>query len=272
MPLYIADYLKDTSHLRAAESGAYLHLIMAYWANGKLPDNDRQLATIAKLTDMEWAEYRDTLQAFFSPDWTHRRIDRELAEAADRIAAKSAAGRAGGIASASKRTSKRQADVEADDQANAKQKATQSQPQLHIKKEGAISSPTKPVKKDRTRATRIPDGLTANRAAQEAAGLTAAEGDREFTKFRNHALEKGRTCIDWSAAERNWYLKAAEFMGRKPPAATVPGNAIPTEFAVRLFHDTGRWNHRDYGPEPGKHGCRADADILKKYGYEPKAA
>jgi uncharacterized protein YdaU (DUF1376 family) len=35
MPLYIADYIKDTSHLRALESGAYLHLIMAYWVSGK---------------------------------------------------------------------------------------------------------------------------------------------------------------------------------------------------------------------------------------------
>ena len=52
MPLYIADYLADTAHLRAPESGAYLHLIMHYWRRGSLPDNDRQLATIAKMTDV----------------------------------------------------------------------------------------------------------------------------------------------------------------------------------------------------------------------------
>jgi hypothetical protein len=136
-----------------------------------------------------------------------------------------------------------------------------------VKKEGeGAKAPPRSQMKDRKRATRFPDGMTANRAAQEAAGLTAAEGDREFTKFRNHAHEKGRTCLDWQAAERNWYLKAAEFMGRKPPAATVPGTAIPTELVVQLYKQSGRW-HRDYGPEPGKPGCRADPAILSRFGF-----
>jgi hypothetical protein len=130
--------------------------------------------------------------------------------------------------------------------------------------EGA-EAPTRSIKKDRARATRIPEGLSANRAAQEAAGLSIAEGEREFTKFRNHALEKGRTCIDWGAAERNWYLKAAEFMGRKPLAETVPGNAVPNELVVQLYQKNGRW-HRDFGPEPGKPGCRVPLDVLQKFG------
>jgi uncharacterized protein YdaU (DUF1376 family) len=84
MPLYIADYLKDTSHLRALESGAYLHLIMAYWLAGCLPSNDRQLATIAKLTDKQWKECKPCLAEFFGPDFSsHTRIDKELLKAAD---------------------------------------------------------------------------------------------------------------------------------------------------------------------------------------------
>jgi uncharacterized protein YdaU (DUF1376 family) len=85
MPLYIADYIRDTSHLRALESGAYLHLIMAYWVSGKLPNDDRQLATIAKLTDREWKACKAVLAEFFGPDWSsHKRIDKELAETAKR--------------------------------------------------------------------------------------------------------------------------------------------------------------------------------------------
>lgn len=84
MPLYIADYLRDTSHLRAMESGAYMHLIMAYWITGSLPTNDRQLATIAKLTDAQWRACKPTLAAFFGPDWSsHKRIDKELQKTAD---------------------------------------------------------------------------------------------------------------------------------------------------------------------------------------------
>jgi uncharacterized protein YdaU (DUF1376 family) len=84
MPLYIADYIRDTSHLRAMESGAYLHLIMAYWVSGKLPNDDRQLATIAKLTDREWKACKGVLAGFFGPDWSsHKRIDKEIAKAAE---------------------------------------------------------------------------------------------------------------------------------------------------------------------------------------------
>jgi uncharacterized protein YdaU (DUF1376 family) len=84
MPLYIADYMRDTSHLRALESGAYLHLIMAYWVSGRLPNCDRQLATIAKLTDKEWKACKPTLAGFFGPDFSsHKRIDAELVKVAD---------------------------------------------------------------------------------------------------------------------------------------------------------------------------------------------
>lgn len=80
MPLYIGDYLRDTTHLGALESGAYLHLIMDYWQNGKLPDDEKMLARITKMTDREWKKSRATLQAFFHDGWRHKRIDDEIAE------------------------------------------------------------------------------------------------------------------------------------------------------------------------------------------------
>ncbi len=83
MPLYIADYLRKTTHLGALESGAYLHLIMDYWQNDGLPDDERQLARIAKLTEREGKSCRATLQAFFHDGWKHERIDDEIAHAAD---------------------------------------------------------------------------------------------------------------------------------------------------------------------------------------------
>jgi len=90
MPLYIADYLKDTTHLGALLSGAYLHLIMDYWQNGKLPSDEGQLARIARLTPHEWRRHRDTLKALFQEGWKHKRIDRELAHAVDVSAKRSA--------------------------------------------------------------------------------------------------------------------------------------------------------------------------------------
>jgi uncharacterized protein YdaU (DUF1376 family) len=81
MPLYIANYLKDKTQLGALESGAYLHLIMAYWVSGKLPNDDKRLATIAKMSMRQWRASRATLAAFFGPDWTHKRIEDELKRA-----------------------------------------------------------------------------------------------------------------------------------------------------------------------------------------------
>jgi uncharacterized protein YdaU (DUF1376 family) len=78
MPLYIGDYLRKTTHLDATGSGAYLHLIMYYWDNGYLPNDDLKLARIAKLTPRQYAKLRPSLNAFFQPDWRHKRIDEEL--------------------------------------------------------------------------------------------------------------------------------------------------------------------------------------------------
>jgi uncharacterized protein YdaU (DUF1376 family) len=84
MPLNIADYLRDTTHLQAEESGAYLHLIMAYWVAGKLPDDDRQLARISKISYKKWKHIRPVLEAFFRPGFSsHKRIDKELQRAAE---------------------------------------------------------------------------------------------------------------------------------------------------------------------------------------------
>lgn len=90
MPLYIADYLAKTAHLNAAQSGAYLHLIMHYWQSGSLPDGDMALARIARMTSSEWKRERPVIQAFFVDGWRHIRIDEEIAHAAD-ISSKRAA-------------------------------------------------------------------------------------------------------------------------------------------------------------------------------------
>lgn len=81
MPLYIADYLADTAHLNAAQSGAYLHLIMHYWLVGHLPTDDASLARIARMTASEWKRHRPIIEAFFMSGWRHKRVNEELSKA-----------------------------------------------------------------------------------------------------------------------------------------------------------------------------------------------
>lgn len=83
MPLYIADYMADTGELGTPEHGAYLLLIMTYWQKGGLPTDDAKLARIARLTTAQWLKIKPTIAAFFSDNWTHKRIDGELQRAAE---------------------------------------------------------------------------------------------------------------------------------------------------------------------------------------------
>jgi uncharacterized protein YdaU (DUF1376 family) len=100
MPLYVGDYLGDTGHLTTAQHGAYLLLMMHYWRKGELPDDNSQLAKIAKLPLRTWCDYRPVLQNFFHDGWKHKRIDMEL-ERMMRVSEKRAvAGQKGGLGSA----------------------------------------------------------------------------------------------------------------------------------------------------------------------------
>lgn len=94
MPLYVADYLGDTGHLSTIEHGAYLLLIMHYWQTGSIPDDERKLARIARMTGEQWADVRDTMADMFGEGWTHKRIEAELAHAEQVISKRSAAAKA----------------------------------------------------------------------------------------------------------------------------------------------------------------------------------
>jgi len=112
MPLYVADYLADAAHLTTLGHGAYLLLIMTYWQRGEaLPDDDRKLARIARLTDGEWSEIRDDIAEFFTAEdgrWRHGRIEREL----DNVRTKSEKASGAGKASAESRRNKRPTSVQ----------------------------------------------------------------------------------------------------------------------------------------------------------------
>jgi uncharacterized protein YdaU (DUF1376 family) len=98
MPLYLGDYLADTMHLNAAQHGAYLLLLMHYWRNGPLPDDDAQLAAIARCDARLWKTVGPVVRGFFRPNngvLHQKRMDQERARAGSKFEAKSTAGTAG---------------------------------------------------------------------------------------------------------------------------------------------------------------------------------
>lgn len=82
LPLWTDAYLADTSHLTTTEHGAYLLLLMAMWrAGGVLPNDDKKLGRIARLTPGQWARVKETIWEFFrvTPDGiTQGRLTDEL--------------------------------------------------------------------------------------------------------------------------------------------------------------------------------------------------
>jgi uncharacterized protein YdaU (DUF1376 family) len=88
MPFYIGDYTSATMHLTTEQHGAYLLLLMTAWKmDGRIPDDDDQLAAICRLSPDKWKKTRQVLSGFFkiaSGFWIQPRISREIEKANER--------------------------------------------------------------------------------------------------------------------------------------------------------------------------------------------
>lgn len=224
MPLDVAAYRKDTAHLEAAEHGAYLLLIMHYWAVGSLPEDDRQLARIAAMTTAQWKRSKPVVQAFFHDGWKHKRIDKELARAAE-ISSKRAA-------AAMQRHSKSNASAPANAQqvdTHARTRAPALPPQPQLPEEERSLRSLAPA--DKTRGTRLPEAWEPTPADRAMAELALGEdGTRELlANFRDYWAgvpgQRGRK-TNWDATWRN---RVRDQIGRaaKFPASRVPANFTP---------------------------------------------
>lgn len=106
MPLYVADYLADTTHLTTLEHGAYCLLLMSMWrAGGELPDDDVKLAKFARMTAAQWARVSDNVMSFFTLSdgvFTQGRLTREMDRHANVVRQRRESGSKGGRAKALK--------------------------------------------------------------------------------------------------------------------------------------------------------------------------
>lgn len=101
MPLLVDKYLGDTTHLTTEQHGAYLLLLMSMWKkNGRLPDDNVQLANIARLSPARWRAMRavliDGVLLRIDGDWVvQKRLSEELERAKAGTEAKAEAGSKG---------------------------------------------------------------------------------------------------------------------------------------------------------------------------------
>src|SRR6185503_820219 len=100
MPIFIGDYLSATTNLTTAQHGAYFLLLMAAWKfEGRLPNDDEQLAAICRLSSDEWKKTKRLLVGFFSVTdsfWIQERLMAEYVKSQAVREAKKLAGALGG--------------------------------------------------------------------------------------------------------------------------------------------------------------------------------
>jgi uncharacterized protein YdaU (DUF1376 family) len=225
MPLYVGDYLADTTHLSTMEHGAYLLIIMALWRNGgELPNDPNRIAKCAKLTMDKWRRIESTIMEFFAVDGDriiHARVTKELQHVTEIRTSRSDAGRRGNEAKALK---KQQADT-----ANVIRLHTQLEPELDIRTEAKASVGNRGFRLPRTWS---PDDDLRRWATD--AGWTEKAILDETESFRDYWCEiagaKG-VKLDWRGAWRNW-LKRSD---RRPKNGTSPKLTAKQENLERAF-------------------------------------
>lgn len=115
MPLYVGEYMADTTNLNTEQHGAYCLMLMAAWRRGgTLPNDDGQLASVTKLSLARWRAHRSVLVDFFKVNelgqLVHKRVTQERLKA-QAISEKKAEAGAEGAAARWEIDSERMADA-----------------------------------------------------------------------------------------------------------------------------------------------------------------
>jgi uncharacterized protein YdaU (DUF1376 family) len=214
MPLYVADYLADTSRLTTEQHGAYLLLLMDYWRNGPPPDDNMVLSQITRMTPDAWSIAQASLRQYFKIEdglWKHDRVERELLAAKDKKERQTARARAG----AAKRWSKEDAT------SNATSIPSSNAQAMHMQCPSPSPSHIKKPIDRRTKATQLPEGFQPDETGVKYAEERCIDFNEELESFKQFHEAKGSTYVNWQAAWRTWVGNAVKF-GRAKPKKEVP--------------------------------------------------
>ena len=213
LPLSTSAYLADTQHLSLPQHGAYLLILMTMWrAKGWLPDDDRMLANICKLSVSKWLKISAEIRALLivrDGRLSQKRLLFEIENVMKTSLKNSANGKAGGLAKALKNKDQgvANATVSLDSRQNAPVTATlsSSSDSEFKKREGrksggaSLSSDWLPTAAD------VEYGIALNLTRLEIDGF--AEDMRLWARANaNRAV--GRKS-DWTATFRGWMRREA---------------------------------------------------------------
>lgn len=273
MPFYIRDFIVDTQQLSTMEIGIYLQLLMFCWQHGRLPAEQRRLALIAHCDTRVWHQRSKFVLGMFKlhedGTRTHKRVDAELAKAAEISAIKRQAAE---VRKAKVVATINVTDRECDKNATMVEGATvlygksekpndfndalmhvhlQSQSHVEEKKESKKENPPTPLergskrKKPRTEINPNWKLSEVDIAYAKAHGWCDERIAIQGERFRDSAKAHGRIYADWSAAWRNWVI-----------------SPIQKSEESRVFQLTSNANNRQ--PSMWEEKQRETKDVLKR--------
>lgn len=258
MPLNVEDYMSDTLHLSAAEHGAYLLLIMRYWKDGGLPNDDRMVQRFSRLTPEQWEESRDVIAAFFDEGWRHSRIDTELAKAADIIEKRRSA--------ANGRHTKGKSNASAE-QVQSNSSDTRVPPSTLDISSSLRSEDSARREKPEIILQAVLDPLNAKSFARhlgrkltpEMAELLV-ETLREVKRLGGNPVEAVKLAMrrGWASLDIE-YLRNAGFNFKIEPQPA----SVDWASRMEVWRKDQTWTYH-WGPKPGEKGCKVPAQFLEQ--------
>lgn len=269
MPLYIADYLADTSHLSTLQHGAYLLLLLNYWRRGsKLPGNDAYLAQVARLPVREWQKHRDTIAQLFTVKdgwWIQKRVEEELARARSNFKSKSEAGAKGAAKRWRKNGDADGAGIAAPSPSQCQTDATSPShsPIGENTEADASVALTRPPAPKGTRLANDWQPSEADFAYARELGYTDAEIAAECSEFREYFISpdaKRPVKKDWPSALKRWLRENTSRRFAKRARAVQSGGNRRGPGSVLAALST-VLDHRDPSPQ-GMGGAAAVAPVF----------
>jgi len=120
LPLFTDAFIADTVHLNAAQTGAYLMLLMVAWRTKDctLPDDDVLLARYARMDNRAWLNNKAVILSFWHKNDEGRLFQKRLVDERIYVDAKRDQAQQAGKASALKRKKRHSAGVSTESQRN----------------------------------------------------------------------------------------------------------------------------------------------------------
>ena len=223
-PISVAAYLADTQHLSTLQHGAYLLLLMTMRrAGGYLPNNDRQLAKICRLTLDKWNKISADIRELLIVDGdkiTQKRVLADLKKQTLQSEKNAISGRAGGL---SKSLKNKEVDV-ADAKPPPPQRQTdQENAHTRILESTVTVESKKPVRAKKNQGELLPSDWVpkpAHYAKGDQLGFSRQQIDLFAERMRNWAGANAHRPVarksNWDQAFHNWISDRAEKNAAQP--------------------------------------------------------